>query len=57
MVSVVRDWGLDIGVGGLFAARPRRLRVVQEAWETSTIYYSTKVRFCDKVAEILVLAR
>ena len=25
-----------------------------EGWKPSTIYYSTKVRFCDKVAENLI---
>ena len=68
---VIRDWGLgdgrlgigdwrsDIGYWGLgvgcLAAVVAEMVLFAEAWEASTVYYSTKVRFFDRVAEILIL--
>ena len=52
---VVRDWILGWVVYSLHVVAG--LVGFMEARETSTIYYSTKVRVSDRVAEILILGR
>ena len=50
-------WILGIGlraVAGCVKVQGLSLSA-EQSWRSSTIYYSTKVRFCDRDAEILIL--